>query len=89
MRGEAGHHSTDDVLQALHAVTTDSHARSLIARAARVAGVRRGSRLDADQLLMLCSALAAEGGHIEQIAVALAQRALDEPTRGGGRQPRP
>ncbi len=79
--------SMDEIRHALHAVASDAQARTLIDRAMRVAGIRRAKHLAAEELLMLCAALAAEGGHIEQIAADLARRALDEPTRGG-RPPR-
>lgn len=88
-RHDARHHA-DEVLRALHAVTSDAHARAAVARALRVAGVRRGEQLDAEALLMLCTALAAEGGPVEQIAVEFARRALDqEPGTSRGRPDRP
>ncbi|MDA0271566.1 MAG: hypothetical protein O2798_11220 [Chloroflexi bacterium] len=78
-------HTTDEILHALHAVMPASRARSLLSRARRVAGLHRNDDLAVDEMLLLCSALAAEGGLIEQIASDLARRALDAPMPGRGR----
>jgi len=60
----------------LVAVTTRSDARAMANRAWRVAGVPHRGALDADELLRVCAALAAEGGIIQAIAEEIATRAL-------------
>ena len=72
----------DDLLTALDGVTSRSDARAMIsraaraARAARVAGVRTGRPLEVRELLMVCEALAAEGGAIQTLAESVTTRAL-------------
>lgn len=68
--------STEDLLSALYSVTSPSDARALMSRARRVAGVPSGKPLEMQELLMVCEALAAEGGVIQRIAETMAQRAL-------------
>ncbi len=68
--------TTDDLLAELGDVTSRSDARAMISRAARVAGVPTGRPLAIRDLLMVCEALAAEGGAIQQLAEAVATRAL-------------
>ena len=68
--------TTDDLLAELDGVTSRSDARAMISRAARVAGVRTGRPLQVRELLMVCEALAAEGGTIQQLAESVATRAL-------------
>ncbi len=70
--------TTDDLLVALHGVTSRSDARAMISRAARVAGVPTGRALQTRELLMVCEALAAEGGLIQELAEAVATRALSD-----------
>ena len=70
--------STDDLLQQLNAVTSRSDARAMISRAARVAGVTTSRPLEMRELLLVCEALAAEGGAIQQMAETIAMRALRE-----------
>ena len=70
--------TTDDLLTALDGVTSRSDARAMISRAARVAGVPTGRPLEVRELLMVCEALAAEGGAIQQLAESVATRALRE-----------
>lgn len=68
--------TTDDLLAELGGVTSRSDARAMISRAARVAGVPTGRPLEVRQLLMVCDALAAEGGVIQALAESVATRAL-------------
>ncbi|MFA7249913.1 MAG: hypothetical protein WC273_09825 [Dehalococcoidia bacterium] len=68
--------TTDDLLAELGGVASRSDARAMISRAARVAGVPTGRPLEMRELLMVCEALAAEGGAIQQTAEAVATRAL-------------
>jgi hypothetical protein len=68
--------STNDLLHALFGVTSASDARALMSRATRVAGVPSNRPLETRELLMVCEALAAEGGVIQQIAEQMAVRAL-------------
>ena len=68
--------STDDLLLELDGVTSRSDARAMISRAVRVAGVASGRPLEVRELLMVCEALAAEGGAIQRLAESVATRAL-------------
>jgi hypothetical protein len=68
--------TTDDLLAALDGVTSRSDARAMISRAVRVAGVATGRPLAVRELLLVCEALAAEGGVIQQTAESVAMRAL-------------
>jgi hypothetical protein len=68
--------TTDDLMRELHRVTSTSDARAMISRASRVAGVAQGRPLETSDLLLVCEALAAEGGEIQQIAEAVATKAL-------------
>ena len=70
--------TTDDLLAELGGVTSRSDARAMISRAARVAGVATGRPLEVRELLMVCEALAAEGGVIQTLAESVATRALRE-----------
>ena len=68
--------STNDLMQELNTVTSRSDARAMISRAARVAGVATDRPLEIRELLLVCEALATEGGAIQQMAEATAMRAL-------------
>ena len=68
--------STNDLMQELNTVTSRSDARAMISRAARVAGVATDRPMEMRELLLVCEALAAEGGAIQQMAEAIAMRAL-------------
>ena len=68
--------TTDDLLIELGSVTSRSDARAMMSRAARIAGVVTGRPLEVRELLMVCEALAAEGGAIQQMAEAVATRVL-------------
>ena len=73
----AGLLTADDLLAHLGTVTTDSDAKALVRRAARIAGVRPDRPLELEELLRVCEALASEGGMIQQVAELIASRALD------------
>jgi len=69
---------TIDALTAeIRAVTSQSDARAVVNRASRVAGVPRDRTLELQEVLLVCAALAAEGGLIQEIADSIASRALD------------
>ena len=68
--------TTEDLLREFGAVLSASDARALMRRAARVAGVRRGSRMATGELLLVLEAMGAEGGLVQQLAEHLAQEAL-------------
>lgn len=67
----------EELTAQIRAVTSQSDARAVVNRASRVAGVQHGRELDLRELLLVCSALAAEGGLIQEIADSIASRALD------------
>jgi hypothetical protein len=69
-----------DVQSALGAVTSPRRARVAVRRAARVVGIGASEPLALGQLVRRCSALAAEGGAIEQLAQEIASDALREET---------
>lgn len=62
----------DSLLEELCAITALSDARALVRRAARVADVPVDRELRAQELLLVCAALAAEGGQVQQLAEAIA-----------------
>lgn len=68
--------TTDDLLTELGGIASRSDARAMVSRAARVAGVAAGRPLEMRELLMVCDALAAEGGAIQRLAESIASRAL-------------
>jgi hypothetical protein len=70
--------SIDDLRSELRAVTSPSDARALLNRAARIAGVPANRPLEVRELLLVCEALAAEGGLIQRIAESIATRALHD-----------
>lgn len=67
----------DDLSRELGRVTSRADARALLNRAARVAGVASDRTLDLKQLLMVCTALAAEGGAIQAVADQIATATLE------------
>lgn len=73
----AGPLTADDLLAHLGSVTTDSDAKALVRRAARIAGVPADRPLEIDELLRVCEALASEGGMIQEVAELIASRALE------------
>ena len=68
--------SSEELLRQLNTVTSRSDARAMISRAVRVAGVATDRPLEVHDLLLVCEALAAEGGAIQQLAESIATRAL-------------
>jgi hypothetical protein len=68
--------SIDDLRTELRTVTSSSDAKAMLNRAARIAGVSANRPLEMRELLLVCEALAAEGGPIQLIAEAIATRAL-------------
>ena len=73
----AGPLTADDLLAHLGSVTTDSDAKALVRRAARIAGVPADRPLEIDELLRVCEALASEGGMIQEVAELIASSALE------------
>ena len=67
--------STGDLLRELNGVTSDADARAMVSRASRMVGASDGP-LDLRELLLMCEALAAEGGPIQQLAEEIAMRAI-------------
>ncbi|MBM3139800.1 MAG: hypothetical protein FJZ92_06170 [Chloroflexi bacterium] len=68
--------SIDDLRAELRTVTSASDANTLLSRAARIAGVPGNRPLELRELLLVCEALAAEGGLIQSIAESIATRTL-------------
>lgn len=66
----------DEVTAEVRAVTSASDARAIVNRASRIAGVPGNRPLELRELLLVCEALAAEGGLVQQIAEGIAGRAL-------------
>lgn len=67
----------EELTAEIRAVTSSSDARAVVNRASRVAGVPHNRALERQELLRVCAALAAEGGLIQEIAEAIASRALE------------
>ena len=65
-----------DVQGALGAVTSNGQAKAAVRRAAKIVGVQRDQPLELRELIRVCSALAAEGGPIQQLADEIAGDAL-------------
>ena len=70
--------SADELARELGAVTSGNDARSVVSRAARVAGVPMDRPLQMAELLCVCEAVAAEGGLVQEIAEMVASRSLDD-----------
>ena len=66
----------DDIQSALGAVASRGRVRAAIRRATRITGAERERPLERRELIRLCSALAAEGGPIQQLAEEIATDAL-------------
>lgn len=78
--------SAYELLIEVATVVPRGHARRLLTRARRVAGIDRADAtqaLETLELLMLLEALAAEGGALQTLAETIARRALyaDTPRR--------
>ncbi len=69
--------TVDDLYRELGRVTSRADARAVLNRAARVAGVASDRALDLKQMLMVCTALAAEGGPIQALAEQIATASLN------------
>ncbi len=67
-----------EVQGALGAVASRGEAKAAIRRAAKLIGVSGGEPLGIRELVRLCSALAAEGGAIQQLAEQIAGDALQD-----------
>ena len=67
--------STTDLLRELNGVTSDADARAMVSRASRMAGAPDGP-LHLEELLLMCEALAAEGGPVQRLAEEIAMRAV-------------
>ena len=65
-----------DVQGVLGTVATRGAAKAAVRRAARIVGVERDQPLELSDLIRICSALAAEGGPIQQLAEEIAGDAL-------------
>lgn len=65
-----------DVQGVLGTVATRGEARAAIRRAAKIVGVDSDQPLELRELIRLCSALAAEGGPIQELAETIAGDAL-------------
>lgn len=61
----------------LSAVTSASDARAVVNRASRIAGVPDNRPLDVNELMLVLSALSAEGGMIQDVAQTIAAAALE------------
>lgn len=61
----------------LSAVTSASDARAVVNRASRIAGVPNNRPLDVNELMLVLSALSAEGGMIQDVAQTIAAAALE------------
>jgi hypothetical protein len=68
----------DDLAAELGAVTSRSDARAILNRASRIAGVSPHRPLALRDLLMVCQALAAEGGLVQELAERIATRTLGD-----------
>ena len=71
--------TTQELLRAIASVAPGVHARGVIGRARRVAGIGRPREIEAletIELLMLLEAIASEGGELQVLAEDLARRAL-------------
>jgi|GEM_PF-4322957 len=73
--------TTHELLAEFASVVPHGHARRLIGRARRLAGLDRASHtesLETIELLMILEAIASEGGELQMHAEALARRTLSE-----------
>ncbi len=61
----------------LSAVTSASDARAVVNRASRIVGVPDNRPLDMKELMLVLSALSAEGGMIQDVAQTIAAAALE------------
>ncbi len=68
----------DELTAQIRTVTSGSDARAVVNRASRVAGVPSNRPLQMQELLLVCEALAVEGGLIQEVAEMIASRALHQ-----------
>ncbi len=66
----------DDLTRELERLTSLADARALLNRASRLAGVATDRALDTRQLVLVCTALAAEGGSIQALAEEIASASM-------------
>ena len=64
----------EEVAAEVRSVTSPSDAQAVVNRASRIAGVPDNRRLQVQELLRVCDALAAEGGLVQEIAELIATR---------------
>lgn len=69
--------TAEQLINEIGTVTSRSDARAVVNRAVRVANVPMNRPLQMQELLLVCEALAAEGGLVQEVAEVLASRALD------------
>lgn len=77
--------TTDELLREFTSVVPHGHARRLIGRARRVAGLDGAGEvevLETIELLMILEAIASEGGELQMLAEVLARRTLYDDTGG-------
>ena len=70
--------SMDDLARRLGTVTSRSDARAVISRASRITRAPHNRPLAVEELLSVCTALAAEGGAIQQLAESIAAQTLEQ-----------
>lgn len=68
--------STEELLGEVASVVPHGHARRLVMRARRIAGIRDDESLETRDLLIVLEAIASEGGPLQVLAESLAHRAL-------------
>jgi hypothetical protein len=66
----------DQLMVELSEVTSASDAQAIVNRASRIAGAPSDRPLDVEELILVLSALSAEGGMIEQLAQTIAAAEL-------------
>lgn len=67
----------DDLARELARVTSGADAQALVNRAARLVGVAPERPLDLGEMLIVCHALAEEGGAIQAVAEQIAAASVD------------
>lgn len=81
--------SVHEIAAEMTSVVSAGHARRLLARARRVAGVGPRQELATSEVLMVLESIASEGGRLQVLAEGLARRALTgdvaRPDGGGPR----
>lgn len=72
----------DDLARELARVTSQADARALVNRAARMTGVAPDRALELGEMLVVCHALAAEGGAIQALAEQVAAASVERMGNG-------